>query len=263
VTAKIYTFETVRMNEQGAIVERIPGEAEYFVEDLGNGVTLAMVYVPGGEFLMGVPDGEAESYDDEKPQHRVTVPEFCLGKFAVTQAQYAAIAGENPSRFKGEQRPVERVSWHDAVAFCKALADRTGRHYRLPSEAEWECACRAGTSTPFAFGPTITPDLAHYGGDLGQTAEVGQFPPNGLGLYDLHGNVWEWCADGWHDTYDGAPSDGTAWTEGGNQDRRVIRGGAWYLTPRNCRSAYRFNDTPVNRNYFIGFRVVCSPPRAS
>lgn len=202
----------------------------------------------------------------------MTVPEFSLGKFAVTQAQYAAITGKNPSHFKGDQRPVERGAWQDAVAFCKALTDRTGKRYRLPSEAEWEYACRAHTSTPFAFGPTLTPDLANYDGNYSygqgpegtyrqQTTEVGQFLPNGLGLYDLHGNVWEWCADGWHYTYDGAPSDGTAWTAGGEQNGRVIRGGAWNVDPRLCRSASRLRLTPDLRNYDIGFRVVCSPPR--
>ncbi|RZM78631.1 caspase, EACC1-associated type [Leptolyngbya iicbica] len=272
MTAQSYPFETMRVNERGDIVERIAGEAECFVEDLGNGVTLEMVYIPGGEFLMGASEDEAGAFSDEPPQHRVTVPEFSLGKFAVTQAQYAAITGKNPSHFKGDQRPVERGAWQDAVAFCKALTDRTGKRYRLPSEAEWEYACRAHTSTPFAFGPTLTPDLANYDGNYSygqgpegtyrqQTTEVGQFLPNGLGLYDLHGNVWEWCADGWHYTYDGAPSDGTAWTAGGEQNGRVIRGGAWNVDPRLCRSASRLRLTPDLRNYDIGFRVVCSPPR--
>jgi formylglycine-generating enzyme required for sulfatase activity len=145
----------------------------------------------------------------------------------------------------------------------------TGRTYRLPSEAEWEYSCRAGTTTPFHFGPTITTDLANYNGNYTygagpkgiyreETTEVGSFPPNVFGLYDVHGNVYEWCQDVWHDNYEGAPTDGSAWIEGGNQERRVCRGGSWFDGPRFCRSAYRLNVTPANRYYDIGFRVVCA-----
>mgnify|MGYP006266374999 CR=1 FL=1 len=226
---------------------------------------------------MGAPESEEESRDAERPQHWVTVPEFWLGKFPVTQAQYQAVMGENPSRFSdnGANRPVEQVSWNDAVAFCETLSQLTGRTYRLPSEAEWEYACRAGTPTPFYCGPTITTELANYdgrytygGGPKGeyrkQTTDVGSFPPNGFGLYDMHGNVWEWCQDVWHGSYEGAPTDGTAWVEGGNQDRRLLRGGSWSYDPRYCRSAGRFNFTPVARNnLFNGFRVVCGMARGS
>jgi formylglycine-generating enzyme required for sulfatase activity len=272
VSAQRFALETVRVNEQGEVVERQPGEAEYFVEDLGNEVTLEMVYVPGGEFLMGAPEGEAGSYSDEKPQHRVTVPEFCMGKFVVTQAQYAAITGENPSAFEGENRPVEEVSWNDAVAFCEVLKARTGRLYRLPSEAEWEYACRACTDTPFYFGPTLTPEIVNYRGNevygqgptgeyREQTVEVGQFPLNAWGLYDLHGNVLEWCADAWHSDYDGAPTDGSAWTDGGNQKSRVLRGGAWVSIPRHCRSAFRSYEPRASHFHSVGFRVVCGSAR--
>jgi formylglycine-generating enzyme required for sulfatase activity len=270
-----YSFETVRVNEQGEIIKRLPGKAEYFVEDLGNGVTLEMVYIPGGEFWMGSPDGEDGAFAREKPHHPVTVPEFWLGKFAVTQAQYEAITGKNPSRFteNGQNRPVERVTWYAAVAFCEALTVRTGREYRLPSEAEWEYACRAGTTTPFYFGPTITTELANYdsnevygsgpkGTSRGETTEVGQFPPNAFGLYDMHGNVREWCQDGWHDSYEGAPTDGSAWMAGGDRDRRILRGGAWNTPPRVCRSANRNRNLRGNDNNNVGFRVVCVSARA-
>ena len=269
-----FSFDAVKVNPQGQIIQRTPGQAESFAEDLGKGVTLEMVAIPGGEFLMGAPADELERQGREGPQHRVTVPDFYMGKFPVTQAQYQAVIGKKPSNFKGGQRPVETVSWQEAVAFCEALSSRGERIYRLPSEAEWEYACRAGTETPFYFGPTITPDLVNYHGNdtydkapkgtyRNQTTEVGQFPPNRFGLYDLHGNVWEWCQDVWHDSYEGAPTDGSAWMQGGNQARRVRRGGSWDYSPWACRSACRFNYDPGNRYYSLGFRVVCSAPRAS
>jgi len=179
-----------------------------FTEDLGNGVKLDMVYIPGGSFLMGSPTTEKDSRDPERPQHRVTIKSFLMGKDPVTQAQWKAVGNlpkvnrdlkPDPSRFKGENRPVERVPWYDAVEFCDRLSRHTGKTYRLPSEAEWEYACRAGTTTPFYFGETITPDLANYDGNYTygsgakgkyrqETTPVGSFPPNKFGLYDLHGS---------------------------------------------------------------------------
>jgi formylglycine-generating enzyme required for sulfatase activity len=196
-----------------------------------------------------------------------------MGQYAVTQAQYEAVMGENPSRFKGAHRPVEQVSWHKAVAFCNRLSAQTGRQYRLPSEAEWEYACRAGTKTPFHYGETLTSELANYSGRLTyqsepegmwrrETTEVGQFPANGYGLYDMYGNVEEWCFDHWHRDYEGAPTDGGAWVTGGNRDRRVVRGGSWYNFPRYCRSAYRDFFDPGRVYYGIGFRVVCEVLRS-
>jgi formylglycine-generating enzyme required for sulfatase activity/uncharacterized caspase-like protein len=263
-----FQFETVTVDAKGTITNRRNLEAKYFVEDLGNGVTLEMVQIPGGTFTMGSPETEAGRYDSESPQHQVTVPTFFMGRYQVTQAQYQAIVGNNPSYFQGAKRPVEEVSWDDAVEFCKRLNQKTKRNYRLPSEAEWEYACRALTSTPFYFGETITTDLVNYGGTVTpyasapkgiyreETTEVGKFPPNGFGLYDMHGNVWEWCQDYWHDNYQSAPTDGSAWLTGGHNTIRLLRGGSWFNTPEFCRSAYRNWDSPDNRNYLIGFRLV-------
>ncbi|MDJ0718242.1 MAG: SUMF1/EgtB/PvdO family nonheme iron enzyme [Prochloraceae cyanobacterium] len=288
VVRKNTKFDVVTVNASGKEVKRDKREAEYFTENLGNGVTLDMVAIPGGEFLMGTEDEEIErlvkkfywdGFRREKPQHSVTVEPFFMGRFPVTQAQWKAIANlplvdrdleSDPSIFKGDNRPVERVSWYDAVEFCKRLSRETGKEYRLPSEAEWEYACRAGTTTPFHFGETITSKLANYGGSetyasepkgeyRQETTDVGKFPPNAFGLYDMHGNVCEWCADAWHDNYEGAPTDGSAWTKGGNDNRSPLRGGSWGVNPY-CRSAYRIYNDIARRglisNYY-GFRVVC------
>ena len=269
-----HTFTTPKVNRKGEIISRSEGEAEVMIENLGNGVTLEMVKIPGGRFLMGVPETEAERFDNEVPQHHVDVPEFWMGKYVVTQQQWQAIMGNEPSYFKGKNRPVERVSWNNATEFCQKLSKKTGRDYRLPSEAEWEYACRAGTTTPFYFGETITGELANYrasetyadepkGKYREQTTPVGQFPPNAFGLYDMHGNVWEWCQDVWHSSYDGAPVDGSAWVNGGNSSRRVLRGGCWYLYPWWCRSAFRFSYVSVETDFnYFGFRLVSFPPRA-
>jgi len=259
-------------------LNRLQNSAEYFSEDLGNGVSLEMVSIPGGPFIMGSPEKEAYHRDTEGPQHQVTVPAFFMGKYPVTQVQWQVVAdlptierdlNPDPARFKGVDRPVERVSWLDAVEFCARLSHKTGRQYRLPREAEWEYACRAGTTTPFHFGETITPDLANYNGiriygsgpqgkkRVGATP-VGHFKvANAFGLYDMHGNVWEWCADHWHDTYEGTPDDGTIWLS------RVSRGGSWINPPWDCRSASRgrYNRDDAFSN--IGFRVVCAAPRFS
>jgi formylglycine-generating enzyme required for sulfatase activity len=281
-------FEVVTVNETGEISNRQTKQADEYREDLGDGVTLNMIAIPAGEFVMGSPPEEEGRNDDEGPQRTVTVPAFFMSRFAITQAQWQAVTAmpqmqrelnSDPSRFKGVMRPVEQVSWDDAVEFCQRLSRYTNRHYRLPSEAEWEYACRAGTTTPFHFGPTITTDLANYRGtdweyegktypgNYGQgpkgifreeTTDVGSFPPNAFGLYDMHGNVWEWCQDVWHDNYDGAPTDGSAWMEGGDQSLRLLRGGSWGNIPGICRSAYRGRIPRVGGNYYLGFRVVCS-----
>ena len=249
------------------------GEEKSFSVDLGDGVQLEMVAIPGGTFWMGAPDGEGS--DVERPCHQVTVAPFWMGKFAVTQAQYEAVMGSNPSHFKGANRPIEQVSWYGAVEFCQKLAAKAQRQFRLPSEAEWEYACRAGTTTPFYFGKTISTEQANYDGRYTygsgkqgefrqETTDVGCFPPNDFGLYDIHGNVLEWCLDLWHDSYQGAPTDGSAWIAQDAKDnaRRVLRGGSWIFNPVDCRSACRFNNSlPLGTSLNVGFRVVCSSPR--
>ncbi|UKO97542.1 SUMF1/EgtB/PvdO family nonheme iron enzyme [Nostoc sp. UHCC 0870] len=266
-TVSTFQFEVVTVNAQGKITNRQNHTAKYFAEDLGNGIKLDMVQIPGGTFMMGSPTKEAERLDRESPQRQVTVPGFFMGKYAVTQEQYQAIMGTNPARFKGEKRPVEKVSWDDAVEFCKKLSQKTGKTYRLPSEAEWEYACRAETTTPFYFGETITPDLVNYDGNYPygsapkgeyreQTTNVGKFPPNSFGLYDMCGNIWEWCEDVYNDSYQGAPTDGSAWLTGSDNNTKLLRGGSWNNNARNCRSANRNRNARANRNNNVGFRVV-------
>jgi formylglycine-generating enzyme required for sulfatase activity len=272
------------------IVKRRRQQSQYFIENLGNRVQLEMVEIPGGSFQMGAPQREKDSSDHERPQHQVNVPTFFMGKYPITQAQWQAVASlpqinrelqPNPSRFEGENRPVEQVSWYDAVEFCSRLSQHTGKTYSLPSEAQWEYACRAGTTTPFYFGETITSELANYNanstygaGEKGtyreQTTAVGSLnAANNFGLYDMHGNVWEWCLDDWHSNYQGAPIDGSAWFN--NDDKlfdktgqAVLRGGSWSDLTRNCRSASRYTFVRVERDYvrsIIGFRVVCAAGR--
>ena len=265
-----FKFDVITVNTQGQEIKRKQCQAKYFTEDLGNCISLDMVVIPGGEFMMGSPEGEGDNY--EKPQHEVAVSSFYMGKFQVTQGQWKAVAGlpkikrklePEPSYFKGENRPVEQVSWNDAVEFCVRLSKYTGREYRLPSEAEWEYACRAGTLTPFHFGQTITTDLAnYYSRKVDSTTPVGKFPANAFGLHDMHGNVWEWCFDDWHSNYEGAPTDGSAWTKNENDNRsysKVLRGGSWLYYPVYCRSACRsYDDIPEYRDDGLGFRVVCA-----
>ena len=255
--AQGFDFEVVTVNGLGEIVQRQTHTARQFIENLDGGVSLAMVLIPGGTFLMGSRAGQG--YDDERPQHSVVVPSFLMGKYPVTQAQWEAVMGWSPPyRCKGARRPVDRVSWEDARAFCARLSARTGRAYRLASEAEWEYACRAGTTTPFYFGETITTGLANYVGEhvyrsepkgiyRHATTEVGSFPPNAFGLYDMHGNVWEWCAGAWRDDYAGGA--GRAGPE------RALRGGCWHDPPGLCRSAARLRHVPHEGEDFFGFRV--------
>jgi formylglycine-generating enzyme required for sulfatase activity len=255
--------------------------SQYFIEDLGNGVQLEMVAIPEGNFIMGSPADEPERRENESPQHEVTIAPFYMGKYPVTQAQWQAVAAlpqinrelkVEPSYFKGKNLPVEGVSWYDTQEFCDRLSRKTGKPYRLPSEAEWEYACRAGTTTPFHFGETITSELANYDANYTygsgvkgtyreKTTEVGSFGvANAFGLYDMHGLVWEWCADHWHENYDGATTNGSAWIDSGsdNDNRlRLLRGGSWCDNPANCRCAIRYTFYPDFNHYYIGFRVVC------
>lgn len=260
---QLFTFETVKLNHSGKVICNERRQARQITENLGDGVTLDVVHIPGGSFLMGTLLNEGN--ENEKPQHLVTIQPFYMGKYPVTQAQYQLIMGTNPSRFKGDHRPVEMVSWEDAVAFCQKLSQQTSHTYQLPSEAQWEYACRAGTISPFAFGETLTTDLANYDGNYtyangpkGQyrveTTPVGSFLPNAFGLHDMHGNVWEWCLDVWHENYVGAPTDGSAWVDGEETSYHISRGGSWSFNTRNCRSGnrHKFN----NRHGNHGFRVM-------
>ena len=228
---------------------------------------MEFVYVPGGEFWMGCGERETECRDNEKPRHQARVSGFWMGKYEVTQAQWEKIMGNNPSHFTGADRPVELVSWNDAQEFLQKLnanpsqspLNQGGQRgvFRLPSEAEWEYAARAGTQTAYSFGddPSQLGDYAWYSGNSGsETHPVGQKKPNTFGLYDMHGNVWEWVADTWHDNYDGAPADGSAWLDSGGS-YRVLRGGSWYVAPWYVRSANRYNFDPAGRGDCIGFRV--------
>ena len=218
-----------------------------------NGIGMELILVPAGSFMMGSESGKA----DEKPRHEVTISQpFYMGKYEVTQAQWQAVMGSNPSNFKGDNLPVEQVSWDDAIAFIARLnAQKDGYSYRLPTEAEWEYACRAGTTGDYAGDLDA---MAWYDKNSGsKTHDVGTKLPNAFGLFDMHGNVWEWCQDWYHDSYNGAPADGSAWLSGGEQKYRVLRGGSWDSDAANLRSAYRYWDTPDYRGGGNGgFRVV-------
>jgi formylglycine-generating enzyme required for sulfatase activity/GH24 family phage-related lysozyme (muramidase) len=258
---------------------------------------LTMLRIPAGSFLMGSSTEEPGRFDDEGPQHPVTLAEFFLARTPITQAQWREVASWQPlqgepawerelkedplgpeidSRFRGDERPVVNVSWHDAMEFCRRLRRRTGKSYTLPSEAQWEYACRAGSTTPFHFGATISPKVANYdastsyaGGPTGEyrqhTSDVGSFPSNAWGLQDMHGNVWEWCLDHWHGSYvegdEKAPTDGSAWIKQTAEEgeNRLLRGGSWCLNPRYCRSAYRNFNLPYLAGNNVGFRVCCLP----
>ncbi|HEX8843178.1 MAG TPA: bifunctional serine/threonine-protein kinase/formylglycine-generating enzyme family protein [Pyrinomonadaceae bacterium] len=228
-----------------------------------NGVKLEMVLVPGGTFMMGSPEGVG--YNSERPQHTVTVRAFYMSKYEVTQAQYKALMGINVSEFQGDDLPVENVSWDFAKDFCDRLTQVTGRKYRLPTEAEWEYAARAGTTTAFSFGNSLSSDQANFDGNSPYgdapkgvyrryTTPVGSFAPNGFGLYDMHGNVWEWCEDTYHNNYTGAPRDGSAWI--GGPALRVVRGGSWISNGDSLRSAIREREAQKNESPSVGFRVV-------
>lgn len=218
-----------------------------------------MVVIPAGSFMMGSPANELGRDDDEGPQHRVSIGKFALGQFEVTQGQWKALMGSNPSGFKdcGDECPVERVSWDDAQEYVKKLNAKTGKTYRLPSEAEWEYAARAGTTTAYAFGATLSGSQANsLESKIGKTVRVGSYSANNFGLSDMHGNVYEWVHDCWHDNYQGAPTDGRAWETGCNgETRRVLRGASWDSFPGILRSANRYRFTPDFRDYNFGFRI--------
>lgn len=275
-----FTVATVERRGDNWRIRKEQRQAQRYLERLGNGMLIRLVMVPGGSFIMGSPSNEPERSTREGPQHSVYINPFLMGRHPITQEQWRVVAAlpqesyplkPDPSQFKGDNRPVERVSWFEAVEFCDRLKTYTGRAYRLPTEAEWEYACRAHTSSPFHFGDTISPELANYrcsasynngptGNELRETTPAGQFRhANGFGLCDMHGNVLEWCEDHYHDSYNGAPTDGSAWVDKNAKENalRVLRGGSWFSFPRVCRSAYRVTFVPRESFNIIGFRVVC------
>jgi len=266
-------FETPTLNEKGEIMARTYHSAQLFTEDLGNGIQLDMILIPAGMFQMGSPRHLGNM--DEQPQHFVSIKSFMMSKFLVTQAQWKSVMGKlPPCRFKGDSLPVERVSWNDAQKFCQRLSKKTSgavlgteRNYQLPSETQWEYACRAGTTTPFSFGETLTNDVANFNGEhtfrdeppgfyFHATNEGGKFPPNAFGICDMHGNLWELCADNWLDDYSSSPRDGSSYQ---NKYSRycVVRGGSWHEPPGLCRSPARIKVLGSDAEEFIGFRVVC------
>jgi formylglycine-generating enzyme required for sulfatase activity len=282
VELELFSFKVGSIVKSGNdwVVHKSEGQAYRYVEQLDENVTLEMVGIAGGEFMMGsLNNDELGLFGTETPQHLVIVPDFYMGRYPVTQAQWRVVAAmsqveielnSDPSRFKGDTRPVEQVSWDEAIEFCARLSLNTNHQYRLPTEAEWEYACRAGTTTPFHFGATISPELANYdctasyadsqtGERIDETTPVSHFDvANAWGLFDMHGNVWEWCEDYWHGTYKGAPEDGSAWLTDNLNNWRVNRGGSWIGIPQGCRSSFRNFNYPDVRGYSLGFRVSCS-----
>jgi formylglycine-generating enzyme required for sulfatase activity len=275
---RAFAFQTVALDGEGRVIDRRRASAHQLVQRLGKGVMLHLVRIPGGTFAMGAPEGEPGSRSAERPQHQVTVPPFYLGKVPVTLDQWRAVMGTRSeamkiaeSSFKKSGRqPAVRVSFDEVEDFCARLSGKTLSAYRLPSEAEWEYACRAGTSSAFAFGPTITREVAIHDGETirravpdgkhATTRPVGSLRvANAFGLCDMHGQVWEWCEDWWHKNYQGAPTDGRAWTSDGEARSRVLRGGSWYAAVEFCRSAARnIGGEAGIRSRQIGFRVALS-----
>jgi len=290
-----YEFKVIASDPRGRITESGRQQRRYLSEELPGGVALEMAEVPGGSFLMGSSELEAnrkgyardlgkqlrekvqERLPAESPQHAVKIAKFYFGKFEVTQAQWNAVASlpkvkrelmSDPSQFKGGNRPVEKISWEEAVEFCERLSRATGRKYRLPTEAEWEYACRAGVDAPFHFGQSITSDWANFDGERRflsspdganrqETVSAGSLGiANRFGLYDMHGNVWEWCLDGWHENYQSAPDNGRLWQDGAIAYLKVVRGGGWDSAGVECRSGFRDRLTSTLRTNNLGFRVV-------
>jgi len=281
-----FTFETINLTKEKKLfglmskVEKnvLTKKGQYFVEYLGQGVNLEMVFIPSGDFMMGSSSTEKYREKDESPQHKVNINSFYVSKYPVTQLQWKTVSSfpkvtrnikQKPSQFRGDNLPVERVSWYDAQEFCKRLSKYTGRNYRLPTESEWEYACRGETDTAFSFGNLITPEVANFDRaskddsknkntkSEKKTTPVDNFYPNPFGLYDVHGNVWEWCEDNYVNSYTQKPKDGSAYLTSTANPNRVVRGGSWSLSSGYCRSAKRNSYAPDSSYNFIGFRVVC------
>ncbi|MEY2855778.1 MAG: hypothetical protein RLZZ74_87 [Cyanobacteriota bacterium] len=280
---KVMEFQYAKISDDPCVMlgrnislstSRYSAKAKYITLQLGKEITLDLIGIPGGQFFMGSGESELEREAEESPQHSVTIRPFLMSQYPITQAQWWAVMNHNPSRFAAadiaqSKKPVERVSWLDCNLFCKNLSQIVGRELRLPSEAEWEYACRGQTQTPFHCGSTLSTELANYNGEdvygtglVGenrqQTTDVDCFHPNYFGLYDLHGNVAEWCGDTWHSNYQNAPTDGSAWISGNSKDMRVLRGGSWLHLPGSCRSAQRLKFAPQNKSDAFGFRIAAS-----
>ncbi|GAB4320526.1 bifunctional serine/threonine-protein kinase/formylglycine-generating enzyme family protein [Cyanobacterium aponinum AL20118] len=280
-----FSFETVTLTEEKKLfgfVSKIEKnlttkKGQYFVEYLGQGVNLEMIFIPSGQFMMGSSSDERHREKDESPQHKVNLNSFYISKYPVTQLQWKTVSyfpkvtrnlKHKPALFRGDALPVERVSWFDVQEFCKRLSKYTGRNYRLPTESEWEYACRGNTNTAFSFGDVITSEVANFDRPNKdnknknikyekKTTPVDNFYPNPFGLYDVHGNVWEWCEDNYVSSYTQKPKDGTAHLTSMVNQNRVVRGGSWSLSSEYCRSAKRNSYAPDSSYNFIGFRVVC------
>lgn len=272
---QMFNFETVTIDSIGEIIFTQAGQSKCIVERLSGSVFLELAFVPSGSILMG--SSEPKAYLQELPVHSIEVEVFAIGKYTVTQEQWKAVSelpsihrklGKMPSSGGGKAHPVSKVSWEDAVEFCRRLSKLTSFTYRLPSEAEWEYACRAKTLTAYHFGDAITSDLANYDGNYSsnpkikgifrnKTTPISSFKyTNAFGLSDMHGNVWEWCQDWWHENYDSAPTDGSSWNSNGDSTYRVIRGGSLSNDALSCRSAYRQKGTMSYKSCNTGFRVV-------
>ena len=284
----IFEFEVITVDTKGQLFQKERLTNQHYLEPLKDEIMLDMVSIPPGQFLMGSPETEEGYHSSQGPQHRVSITNFWMSRYPITQAQWEVVASLpkiaeslNPecSNFRDSALPVEQVSWYEAREFCARLSQLTDKKYELPSEAEWEYACRGKTQTPFHFGETITTDLANYSGvdweyqakicskgsssagplgsDRRETTPVNHFSiGNAFGLSDLHGNIREWCADPWHRNYTNAPTDGRIWQSNGDDSKRVIRGGSWNVGPQKCRSARRDRFDPNASLYDIGFRVV-------
>jgi formylglycine-generating enzyme required for sulfatase activity len=272
------------------------GYTETLRGEIEEEITLDMMMIPGGSFIMGGPEYDSDYRPRENPRHEVILQPFYIGRYLITQSQWRVVASYpsidreialNPSRFAGDNLPVEWISWDEAQEFCKRLSAQTGRHYCLPSESQWEYACRSGSETAFFYGGDDSPNLFNCRSRCttidGETclpssgiSEVGLFPGNAWGLHDMHGNVWEWCEDDWHRNYNGAPRDGSPWVEEDRDEIQVIRGGSWTQEAERCRSYsrgyYKLSDhlLSLTRNdsqgprmssgTLIGFRVCCASP---
>jgi formylglycine-generating enzyme required for sulfatase activity len=264
-----FTFTPVIVDSNGIVQPTSPQENRLIVEKLSTDVNLTMIYVPDGQFIMG------SSNNLERPQHRVHLSSFHIGKYPITQLQWRIVCetvpaidlelNPRPAYFVGDDLPIENINWYQAKEFCKRLSKLTGKTYRLPSESEWEYSCRAGTHTLYNCGDKLTIEVANFNmgsladavnGGQQKTNPVGMFPPNPWGIHDLHGNVWEWCEDIWHENYLNAPNDGAPWVDGGKNDHRVLRGGSWFNNAWNCRTTNRNWVKPDIQSWLYGFRVV-------